>query len=154
MGSEMCIRDSLAAAAFQVQQHLQPSKRLDCHGTTAAHQAFPFVTATNGASPCGFVSVRACARGKNSVIHTAVIKHKPVRGVPWQVLAHVCTLSAGELFNRCNTAVKSFQCSDSARLSRVTKGLDMINRAGGGSLQAFCRSSTTFTSALLLSSIE
>ena len=28
----------------------------------------------------------------------------------------------------------------------------MINRAGGGPLQAFCSSSTTFTSALLLSS--
>ena len=28
--------------------------------TVAAHQAFPFVTATNGASPCGFVNVRAC----------------------------------------------------------------------------------------------
>ena len=63
----------LAAAAFQVQQHLQPSKRLDCHGTTAAHQAFPFVTATNGASTFGFVSVRTCARRVNSVIQTVVL---------------------------------------------------------------------------------
>ena len=32
------------------------------------------------------------------------------------------------------------------------KSVDMINWAGGGPLQAFCRSSTTFTSALLWSS--
>ena len=50
----------------------------------------------------------------------------------------------------CSIAVKSFQCSDSVRFSRVTKGLGMINGAGGGPLQAFCRS-ITFTSALLLS---
>ena len=31
------------------------------HGTTAALQAFPFVKPTNGASWCGFVSVRVCA---------------------------------------------------------------------------------------------
>ena len=30
-----------------------------CYGATAALQAFPFVTATNGASACGFVGVRA-----------------------------------------------------------------------------------------------
>ena len=34
----------------------------------------------------------------------------------------------------------------------MTKCQDVIDRAGGGPLQAFCRSSTTFTSALLLSS--
>ena len=45
----------LAASVFQVLQQQQPSKRLGCHGTTAAHQVFPFVTATNGASPYGFV---------------------------------------------------------------------------------------------------
>ena len=32
----------------------------------------------------------------------------------------------------------------------MTKGLDVINRTGGGPLKAFCRSSTTFTSALPL----
>ena len=74
----------LAAAVFHVHQQQQPSKRLGCHGTAAAHQAFPFVTATKGASPCGFVSVRTCARRVNSAIHTAVVlKHKPVRGAPW-----------------------------------------------------------------------
>ena len=35
-------------------------QRLGTHGTTAAPQAFPFVTATNSASAYGFVSVRAC----------------------------------------------------------------------------------------------
>ena len=34
---------------------------LGSHGTTAALQAFPVVTATNGASACVFVSVRVCA---------------------------------------------------------------------------------------------
>ena len=63
----------LAAAVFQVQQQQQPSKRLGCHRTTAAHQAFPFVTATNGASTFGFVSVRTCARRVNSVIQTVVL---------------------------------------------------------------------------------
>ena len=142
---------TLAAAVFQVQQQ-QPSKRRGCHGTTAAHQAFPFVTATNGASPCGFVSVRTCARRANSIIYTVVLKYKPVRGAPWQIMAYVqvcTTVSASEVFNRCNIAVKSFQCSDPVRLSRVTKRLGMMNRAGGGPLQAFCRSSTTFTSTLL-----
>ena len=36
-------------------------QRLDSRGTTAALQAFPFVTATAGASACGFVCVRVCA---------------------------------------------------------------------------------------------
>ena len=36
-------------------------QRLGSHGTTAALQAFPFVTTMNGASACGFVSVRVCA---------------------------------------------------------------------------------------------
>ena len=49
-------------------------------------------------------------------------------------------------------AVKPFWFSDPLRRSRVTKVLDMINRPGGGPLQAFCRSSTTFTSTLLWSS--
>ena len=59
-------------------------KRRSCHGTTAAPQDFPFVTATNGASPGGFVSVRARARRVNSIIYTVVVlKRKPVRGAPW-----------------------------------------------------------------------
>ena len=66
---------------------------------------FPFVTATNGASPCGVVSVRTCARRVNSVAHTVVLKHKPVRGALWQVLAHACTVSAGAVLNRYNNAV-------------------------------------------------
>ena len=37
-------------------------QRLGSHGTTAALQAFPFVTATSGASACGSVNVRVCAR--------------------------------------------------------------------------------------------
>ena len=45
-------------------------QRLGCHGTTAALQAFPFVTATNGASSCGFVSVRACVYAKSEQRHT------------------------------------------------------------------------------------
>ena len=36
-------------------------QRLGSHGTTAAIQAFPFVTATNGASAGGFDSVRVWA---------------------------------------------------------------------------------------------
>ena len=36
-------------------------QRLGSHGTTAALQAFAFVTATNGAFACGFVRVRVCA---------------------------------------------------------------------------------------------
>ena len=36
-------------------------QRLGSHGTTAELQAFPFVTVANGASVCGFVSVRVCA---------------------------------------------------------------------------------------------
>ena len=39
-----------------------------CYGTTAGLQAFPFMTAVNGASACGLVSMRAFARGVNSVI--------------------------------------------------------------------------------------
>ena len=39
-----------------------------CYGTTAALQVFPFLTAMNGASACGLESMRACARGVNSVI--------------------------------------------------------------------------------------
>ena len=35
--------------------------RLGSHGTAAARQAIPFVTATNGASAYGFVSMRVCA---------------------------------------------------------------------------------------------
>ena len=38
-----------------------------CYGTTAALQAFP-MTAKNGASACGLVSMRACVCGVNSVI--------------------------------------------------------------------------------------
>ena len=37
-------------------------QRLGSHGTAAALQSFAFVTATNGASACGFVRVRVCAR--------------------------------------------------------------------------------------------
>ena len=37
-------------------------QRLHSHGTTATLQPFPFVTATNGASAYGFVSMRVCAR--------------------------------------------------------------------------------------------
>ena len=37
-----------------------------CYGTTAALQDFFFMTATNDASACGLVSMRACARGVNS----------------------------------------------------------------------------------------
>ena len=83
------------------------------------------MTATDGAYPCGFVSVGTYARRVNSVIHTVVLKHKPARGALWQVLAHVCRVSAGEVFNPCNYAVKSFQCSGSVRRSRVTKGPGM-----------------------------
>ena len=36
-------------------------QRLGSHGTTGTLQAFPFETAPDGASACGFVSVRACA---------------------------------------------------------------------------------------------
>ena len=36
------------------------SERLGSHDTTAALQAFHFVTDTNGAFACGFVSVRVC----------------------------------------------------------------------------------------------
>ena len=38
-----------------------------CYGTTAL-LAVPFMTATNGAYTCRLVSMRACARGVNSVI--------------------------------------------------------------------------------------
>ena len=38
-----------------------------CYGTTAALEAFPVLTATNGASSCGLVILRACARGVNSM---------------------------------------------------------------------------------------
>ena len=38
------------------------TQRLGNHGTAAAFQAFPSVTATNGAPVCGFASVRVCAR--------------------------------------------------------------------------------------------
>ena len=34
--------------------------KLGSHGATAVIQCFPFVTATNGASACGLVSVRVC----------------------------------------------------------------------------------------------
>ena len=37
-------------------------QRLGSRGTTAALQAFPVVTATNGASACGFVRMRVCTR--------------------------------------------------------------------------------------------
>ena len=67
----------LDAAIFQVQKQQQPSKRLGFHGITATHQAFPIVTATNGASLCGFVSVGICAPRVNSFIYTVVLKHKP-----------------------------------------------------------------------------
>ena len=36
-------------------------QRLGSHGAKAVLQAFPLVTATNGASACGFASVSACA---------------------------------------------------------------------------------------------
>ena len=64
---------------------------------------------------------------------------------------YICTVNTGEVFYRCNIVVVKI-VSDPVRRSRVTKVLDMINRAGGGPLQAFYRSSTTFTSAMLLSS--
>ena len=48
----------LSAAVLKYHSSCQ---RLGSHGTTAALQAFPFVTATIGASACGFVSVRVCA---------------------------------------------------------------------------------------------
>ena len=51
-----------------------------------------------------------------------------------------------------NIAVKYFQCLDPVRRSRAKKALDMINKTGGGPLQVFFRSSSTFTIALLLSS--
>ena len=53
------------AAVFDMKKHSN-QQRLGSHGTTAALQAFPFVTATNGASACGFVSVRVFARVSSS----------------------------------------------------------------------------------------
>ena len=78
------------------------------------------MTVTNGASACRCVSVRTSARRVKSVIYTVVLKNKPVRGAPWQVLAHV----------------QSVQVQVQA----------MVH------YKPFSRSSTTFTSALLLSS--
>ena len=48
---------SLPSTVFEVLQQLSEA---GSHGTTAALQAFPFVTATNGASAFGFVSLRVC----------------------------------------------------------------------------------------------
>ena len=63
-------------------------QRLGCRGTTAALQAFSFVTATNDA----FVRVGsyACMCAKSEQHHFDILKAIPVRGSPWQVLAHSC----------------------------------------------------------------
>ena len=47
----------LSAAVLKCHSSRQ---RIGSHGTTAALQTFPCMTATNGASACGFVSVRVC----------------------------------------------------------------------------------------------
>ena len=61
-----------------------------CYGTTAALQAFPFMTATNGASACELVSMRTCTRGVNSVI----LLHATLYTRTWLTIASSGTYTA------------------------------------------------------------
>ena len=66
--------------------------RVGGQGTAAALQAFTFVIATNGASACGFVSVRVCAYVSLSdptPVQVGARKSLKHRGVPFTFLLHL-----------------------------------------------------------------
>ena len=61
-----------------------------CYDTTAALQAFPFITATNGASACWLVSMRGCARG----VHIVILLSANLYTRTWLTLASSGTYTA------------------------------------------------------------
>ena len=119
-------------------------QRLGSHGTTAAPQAFPFVTATNGASARGFVSVCGCACViVGSYNSSRSQEQSPEQGgcsafffLLFFVLAVLSAAAAVCLYH----TVSFWPCGSHGRTVAVLRGIRFVTATNGASVCACGRS--------------